>query len=114
MNELLKYSSSYEYDYTGANPLPATPQDDVGTIPYDVSDGGDINFASEASFLGDLKPKTPTADTLETKEEEKNIGTGCNNKTEKGIIRYPSHFCFNQSAHVTYCHFSSECMLQTV
>ncbi|GMY16828.1 Ankyrin repeat-containing protein [Fagus crenata] len=62
LNELLQYSSLYEYDSTGANPLPATPQDDVGTIPYDVSDGGDINFASEASFLGDLKPKTLTVD----------------------------------------------------
>uniref|UniRef100_A0A2N9GMH9 PGG domain-containing protein n=1 Tax=Fagus sylvatica TaxID=28930 RepID=A0A2N9GMH9_FAGSY len=89
LNELLQYSSLYEYDYTGANPLPATPQDDVGTIPYDVSDGGDINFASEASFLGDLKPKTPTADTLETKEEEKNIGTGGNDKTKEAKKKKP-------------------------
>ncbi|GMY16803.1 ankyrin repeat and protein kinase domain-containing protein 1 [Fagus crenata] len=89
LNELLKYSSLYEYDYTGANPLLATPQDDVGTIPYDVSDGGDINFASKASFLGDLKPKTPTADTLETKEEEKNIGTGGNDKTKEAKKKKP-------------------------
>ncbi|GMY16810.1 ankyrin repeat and protein kinase domain-containing protein 1 [Fagus crenata] len=89
LNELLQYSSLYEYDYTGANPLPATPQDDVGTIPYDVSDRGDINFASEASFLGDLKPKTPTADTLETKEEEKNIGTGGNDKTKEAKKKKP-------------------------
>ncbi|GMY16800.1 ankyrin repeat and protein kinase domain-containing protein 1 [Fagus crenata] len=90
LNELLQYNSLYEYDYTGANPLLATPQDDVGTIPYDVSDGGDINFASEASFLGDLKPKTPTADTLETKEEEKNIGTGGNDKTKGAKKKKPA------------------------
>uniref|UniRef100_A0A2N9G6S2 PGG domain-containing protein n=1 Tax=Fagus sylvatica TaxID=28930 RepID=A0A2N9G6S2_FAGSY len=89
LNELLQYSSLYEYDYTGANPLPATPQDDVGTIPYDVSDGGDINFAGEANFLGDLRPKTPTADTLETKEEEKNIGTGGNDKTKEAKKKKP-------------------------
>uniref|UniRef100_A0A2N9JBP8 Uncharacterized protein n=1 Tax=Fagus sylvatica TaxID=28930 RepID=A0A2N9JBP8_FAGSY len=86
MNELLQYSSSYEYDYTtGTNPLAATPKKDVETTtPYDIGDGGTVNFALEDLFLPDQKVPSPrTIDTFETKQEDESNGSGGNEKTNE-------------------------------
>ena len=63
MNELLHYSSSYEYDSTtGTNPLAVTLKKDVEqTKPYDVSDAGTVN-------------------------PMESIDTEGNNKTDQGIL----------------------------
>ncbi|GMY16802.1 ankyrin repeat and protein kinase domain-containing protein 1 [Fagus crenata] len=45
MNELLDYSSLYEYDNTGTNP--GTQAEVEQTKPYDVSDAGTVNFAKD-------------------------------------------------------------------
>ncbi|GMY16792.1 ankyrin repeat and protein kinase domain-containing protein 1 [Fagus crenata] len=86
MNELLHYSSLYEYDYTtGTNPLAATPKIDVETTtPYDIGDGGTVNFAREDLFSPDHKvPSLSTTDTFETKQEDENNGSGGNEKTNE-------------------------------
>ena len=96
MNELLHYSSSYEYDSTtGTNPLAATPKKDVETTtPYDIGDGGTVNFAREDLFSPDHKvPSLSTTDTFETKQEDENNGSGGNEKTNEGIIS-TIHFTF--------------------
>ena len=89
MNELLHYSSSYEYDSTtGTNPLAATPKKDVETTtPYDIGDSGTVNFAREDFFLPDQKVPSPsTIDTFETRQEDESNESGGNEKTNEGNI----------------------------
>ena len=95
MNELLRSTSTYEYDDTaGTSPMPGTvaPTDSDPTKPYAVSDGGTVNFAGEGSMLD---PEALTTDTVGvgTKPEEKNRVTGGTNNTIEDIIRYLSYFC---------------------
>ena len=76
MNELLRYTSTYEYDAAaGTSPMAVTvaSTDSDPTKPYAVSDGGIVDFAGEGSMLD---PKALTIDTVGTKPEENHRVTG--------------------------------------
>ena len=93
MNELLRYTSTYEYDAAaGTSPMAVTvaPTDSDPTKPYAVSDGGIVDFAGEGSMLD---PEALTIDIVGTKPEENNRVTGGTDNANEGIIRYVSHFC---------------------
>ena len=87
MNELLHYTSSYEYDATGADPVQVAATistTDTETMPYHVS-GSTVKFAGESS-LEDQKPKaTPNTGTSKTDQEDKNKETGDTDNTKQGI-----------------------------
>ncbi|XP_050265751.1 uncharacterized protein LOC126709518 isoform X4 [Quercus robur] len=91
MNELLRSTSTYEYDDTaGTSPMAGTvaPTDSDPTKPYAVSDGGTVNFAGEGSMLD---PEALTTDTVGvgTKPEEKNRVTGGTNNTIEAANKEP-------------------------
>lgn len=68
MNELLYYTSSYEYDDTGANPMAATMSPTVAT------DREAYNIIESAN-----------TGTSKTNQEDKNKETGDTNNTKQGI-----------------------------
>ncbi|KAM4087414.1 hypothetical protein ACJW30_10G176300 [Castanea mollissima] len=79
LNELLHYTSIYEYEDTGSNPVTATvtSQTDVETKPYVLSDGSTVNFSGEAFF------RDPPIDTLKTDKEDNKKKTGSNDRTKE-------------------------------
>ncbi|KAF3965882.1 hypothetical protein CMV_009975 [Castanea mollissima] len=89
MNELLQYTSTYEYDdAAGTSPMAVTvaPTDSDPTKPYAVSDGSTVEFAGEGSMLD---PEALTTDTVGTKPEEKNRVTGGTDNTNEAAKEEP-------------------------
>ncbi|XP_050265748.1 uncharacterized protein LOC126709518 isoform X1 [Quercus robur] len=83
MNELLRYTSSYEYDATaGANPVAATISPTVATetetVPYDA-----IKFAGESSSEDQKPTALSNTGTSKTNQEDKNKETGDNDNTKQ-------------------------------
>ncbi|XP_065617122.1 uncharacterized protein LOC111993465 isoform X2 [Quercus suber] len=83
MNELLRYTSSYEYDATaGANPVAATISPtvatDTETVPYDA-----IKFAGESSSEDQKPTALSNTGTSKTNQEDKNKETGDNYNTKQ-------------------------------
>ncbi|KAM4087410.1 hypothetical protein ACJW30_10G176200 [Castanea mollissima] len=90
MNELLQYTSTYEYDdAAGTSPMAVTvaPTDSDPTKPYAVSDGSTVEFAGEGSMLD---PEALTTDTVGTKPEEKNRVTGGTDNTNEAKEEPPA------------------------
>ncbi|KAM4075454.1 hypothetical protein ACB094_10G171000 [Castanea mollissima] len=90
MNELLQYTSTYEYDdAAGTSPMAVTvaPTDSDPTKPYAVSDGSTIEFAGEGSMLD---PEALTTNTVGTKPEEKNRVTGGTDNTNEAKEEPPA------------------------
>ena len=80
MNELLRSTSSYEYDATaGAKPV-ATVATDTETVPYDA-----IKFAGESSSEDQKPTALSNTGTSKTNQEDKNKETGDNDNTKQGI-----------------------------
>ena len=76
MNELLRSTSTYEYEDPRA--VIVAPTDSDPTMPYAVSYGGTVSFTGEDSMLD--------PEALITKPEEKNRATGGTDNTNEGII----------------------------
>jgi hypothetical protein len=76
MNELLDYSSLYEYDYTHGT-SPGTQADVEQTKPYDVSEAGTVKFG-EVVESTDPVGNNKTDQGLSKKKKKK--------KTDQGIL----------------------------
>ncbi|PQM40041.1 hypothetical protein Pyn_33115 [Prunus yedoensis var. nudiflora] len=82
MNELLKRTSMYEYEYSGMNPDPRKDKEE--TLPYEIVDGGDVIMGRESIIE---LPKDD--DKKETKTDKQNMGEreATEKKTDKLLAK---------------------------
>ncbi|KAH9729701.1 ANK REP REGION domain-containing protein [Citrus sinensis] len=85
LDELLRRTSLYEYDYVGGKPLrrPSSQVEEDETIPYAIVDGGD----TDADLEGDQQPDTSLTDhnvVTDTHKLSRNNGKNSEDRNEGG------------------------------